>query len=554
MSDSEDSTVMYTTVSSPYEDSSDMGSPGVEGPPMMPEDPHAQRDTPLSHVHETKIPKICLPLRKRQCRTAPTPRYEVRKSLAAGAARQDRPAVARADLYEFIDMVDAAPGRLMSSELGYGGRHHVFLVGGCTGGPERPEFSRVRLDTVDWMPGTKRHVFEGQVTTTLIGSFAQTVRDYRVAGNGSRETGSNYRDAGSRPSKTETAYRGTKTSEEVTCPDDRVLEASKGPRLIIAILYYISCDLKKMGTVKEEPRGQHSHKHSYQANHICHECPAAGMNDSRCQTSLLHWQHCMQTPKGYDSPYFGTVSEGMNALFERYNQYFQELALLCGRMFLEESDKIERAYTAGSGDKKPYGGTKPLCTKCNYNHDGPCAPKCYKCNRVGHLARDCRSPANANTGSNQEANGCQTTVYASILFDTGADRSFAFSSQIDITPNALDHDYAVELADDRPNQLTKLTQKKVKFDWGDKEEAVIQLLKQKLCSAPILALPDGSEDFVAYCDASIKGLGDVLMQREKVIAYTSRQLKILEKNYTTHDLELGAVVFAPEILDTLFNV
>ncbi|GJW53288.1 putative reverse transcriptase domain-containing protein [Tanacetum coccineum] len=81
----------------------------------------------------------------------------------------------------------------------------------------------------------------------------------------------------------------------------------------------------------------------------------------------------------------------------------------------------------------------------------------------------------------------------------------------------------------------------VKFDWGDKEEAAIELLKEKLCSAPILALPDGSEDFVAYCDASIKGLGVVLMQREKVIAYASRQLKIHEKNYTTHDLELGAV-------------
>ncbi|GJR83533.1 putative reverse transcriptase domain-containing protein [Tanacetum coccineum] len=72
-------------------------------------------------------------------------------------------------------------------------------------------------------------------------------------------------------------------------------------------------------------------------------------------------------------------------------------------------------------------------------------------------------------------------------------------------------------------------------------------LKQKLCSAPILALPEGSEDFIAYCDASKKGLGVVLMQREKVIAYASRQLKIHEKNYTTHDLELGAVVFALKI-------
>nr|GFA80805.1 retrotransposon protein, putative, Ty3-gypsy subclass [Tanacetum cinerariifolium] len=84
--------------------------------------------------------------------------------------------------------------------------------------------------------------------------------------------------------------------------------------------------------------------------------------------------------------------------------------------------------------------------------------------------------------------------------------------------------------------MTKLTQKKIKFEWGDKQEAAFQLLKQKLCSAPILALLEGSEDFVAYCDASIKGLGAVLLQRDKVISYASRQLKIHEKNYTTHDL------------------
>nr|GEY58415.1 reverse transcriptase domain-containing protein [Tanacetum cinerariifolium] len=63
--------------------------------------------------------------------------------------------------------------------------------------------------------------------------------------------------------------------------------------------------------------------------------------------------------------------------------------------------------------------------------------------------------------------------------------------------------------------MTKLTQKKVKFEWGDKQEAVFQLLKQKLCSAPILDLPEGNEDFIVYCDASNKGLGAVLMQKEK---------------------------------------
>nr|GEW53070.1 putative reverse transcriptase domain-containing protein [Tanacetum cinerariifolium] len=92
--------------------------------------------------------------------------------------------------------------------------------------------------------------------------------------------------------------------------------------------------------------------------------------------------------------------------------------------------------------------------------------------------------------------------------------------------------------------MTKLTQKTVKYDWGEKEETAFQILKQKLCSALILALPEGSENFMVYCDASHKGLGAVLMQREKVIAYAFRQLKIYKKNYTTHDLELGATMFA----------
>ncbi|GJX45958.1 putative reverse transcriptase domain-containing protein [Tanacetum coccineum] len=95
--------------------------------------------------------------------------------------------------------------------------------------------------------------------------------------------------------------------------------------------------------------------------------------------------------------------------------------------------------------------------------------------------------------------------------------------------------------------MTKLTQKSVKFDWGEKLKNLVQLIKQKFAAPQCLAYLDGSEDFVVYCDASHKGLGAVLMQREKVIAYASRQLKVHEKNYTTHDLELGSVVFALKI-------
>ncbi|GKA94226.1 putative reverse transcriptase domain-containing protein [Tanacetum coccineum] len=316
---------------------------------------------------------------------------------------------------------------------------------------------------------------------------------------------------------------------------------------------------------------------------------------------------------------------------------------------------VARAYTAGSGEKKSYKGSKPLCSKCNYHHYGQCAPKCHKCNRVGHLARDYRSPINANNNNNQRAPRANPGVltcfeayvvgaagtnlnanvvtgtfllnnhYASILFDTGADRSFistAFSSLIDIIPITLDYGVDVELADVMPfgltnalavfmdlinrlckpyldkfvivfindiliyskskqeheeqtrarraseanlgvakergvrfiegfskiaKSMTKLTQKKVKFDWGDKHEAAFQLLKEKLCSAPILALPEGAENFIIYCDASHKGLGVVLMQNEKVIAYASRQLKIHEKNYTTHDLDLQHILDQKEL-------
>ncbi|GJT78604.1 putative reverse transcriptase domain-containing protein [Tanacetum coccineum] len=282
-----------------------------------------------------------------------------------------------------------------------------------------------------------------------------------------------------------------------------------------------------------------------------------------------------------------------------------------------------RTYTARSGKKNPYGRSKPLCSKCNYHHDGPCAPKCHKCNRVGHMARDCRNTSNANTTNNQRGTGAGQKA---TCFECGAQGHFKrecpklknnsrsnqvfpedlsglpltrqVDFQIDLMPGAASvarapyrlapsemkelSEQLQELSDKgfiRPSSspwgalvqflghvidsqgihvdpakikslkdwaspktpteirqflglagyyqrfiegflkiaklMTKLTQKGVKFDWGDKEEAVFQLIKQKLCSAPVLALHEGRKDFIVYCNASIKGLGAVLMQREK---------------------------------------
>ncbi|GJU52173.1 putative reverse transcriptase domain-containing protein [Tanacetum coccineum] len=218
-----------------------------------------------------------------------------------------------------------------------------------------------------------------------------------------------------------------------------------------------------------------------------------------------------------------------------------------------------RAYTAGTGEKKPYGGSKPLCAKCNYHHDGPCAPKCHKCNKFGHFARDCRSAGNANNANNQRGTGsgqkptcfecgvqghfkreCPklknnknhgnqvgndkapakvyavghagtnpdsnvvmgtfllNNRYASILFDTGADRSFvstAFSSQIDITPSTLDHYYDVELADGRIISFDAI----IDMDWLAQYQAII------VCAEKIVRIPWGNEILIIHGDGSNRG-------------------------------------------------
>ena len=95
--------------------------------------------------------------------------------------------------------------------------------------------------------------------------------------------------------------------------------------------------------------------------------------------------------------------------------------------------------------------------------------------------------------------------------------------------------------------LTKLTRKEENFVWSEACQQSFDELKQKLTSAPVLTLPSGQDGYTVNCDASRQGLACVLMQHENVIAYTSRQLKKHEKNYTTHDLELAVVVFALRI-------
>ncbi|GKF12708.1 putative reverse transcriptase domain-containing protein, partial [Tanacetum coccineum] len=167
-----------------------------------------------------------------------------------------------------------------------------------------------------------------------------------------------------------------------------------------------------------------------------------------------------------------------------------------------------RAYTARPGEKKEYGGSLPLCIKCNYHHNGQCAPKCNNCKKVGHLARDCRAGndgattrayAVGNKGKNMDSNVITGTFllknrHASILFDTGADRIFvstAFSSLIDIVPTTLDHDYDVELADGKIIGVNTIIQ--VKY------HVVI------VCDEKIVRIPFGNEILIVHGDGSNNG-------------------------------------------------
>ena len=95
--------------------------------------------------------------------------------------------------------------------------------------------------------------------------------------------------------------------------------------------------------------------------------------------------------------------------------------------------------------------------------------------------------------------------------------------------------------------MKKLTKKEVKFVWDDSCKRAFQELKRRVTSAPILIVLERGQRYTVYCDASKDGLGCVLMQSEKVVAYGSRHLKNHEQNYPMHDMELAAVVFALKI-------
>nr|GEV63604.1 putative reverse transcriptase domain-containing protein [Tanacetum cinerariifolium] len=239
-----------------------------------------------------------------------------------------------------------------------------------------------------------------------------------------------------------------------------------------------------------------------------------------------------------------------------------------GNVFASTANPIGRENTS----------TWPKCTTCNSYHapGGPCRT-CFNCNYPGHLAKNCRGvPRNVNPvdAKNPTVRACyecgiepnklgfrhEIKIASGQLVEID---KVIKSCKLEIEGHVFDIDLipfghgsfdviidgkVLRVLGERPKEKARLLMSTKASDKNQRKIVVVRdFPKDKLCNAPVLALFDGPEDFVVYCDAFGIGLVCVLMQKGKVIAYASRQLKIHEKNYTTHDLEPGIVVFAFKI-------
>nr|GEZ99548.1 hypothetical protein [Tanacetum cinerariifolium] len=156
-----------------------------------------------------------------------------------------------------------------------------------------------------------------------------------------------------------------------------------------------------------------------------------------------------------------------------------------GRQQPPKRQDVARAYAAGSGNRQQYAGSRPLCPKCNFNHDGPCTPRCYKCNKIGHLARDCRSPTNANVANNQRDHD-----YAVELADG---RIVGVNTIIcSCTLNFLNHPFNIDLMPIKMGSFDVI----IGMDWLSRYHAII------VCADKIVRISWGRETLIFHGDGS----------------------------------------------------
>ncbi|GJY33529.1 putative reverse transcriptase domain-containing protein [Tanacetum coccineum] len=425
--------------------------PSISLPPReeIPSSPLPIPSTPPNSPTHIEIPESCLPLRKRVHFASPTPSHEVGESSAAGAARRgfkDGPAVAREDPYS------VARGDL---------------------------YGFVDMDHKSRSSWTKAYRVVEMTTDLRMAKFQRRLDPQKRSGTGVR--------------------RPVQVARECTYPDFLKCQPLnfKGTEGVVGLTQWfekmesvysisnctVACQVKFATCTLQ------GNALTWWNSHVKTTTPeAAHAMPWRTLKKMMTDKYCPRGEiKKLEFEMWNLKVKGNDVV--TYSQRFQELALMCDRMFPEEIDQVEK-YVGGlpdtihgsvmatkpktmqdaiefatelmdkkintwveqNGDRRPYGGPRPLCPKCNYHHDGPCAPKCHKCNRFGHVSRDCRSPPNVNTGANQRACfecGAQGKGVCRRQCKGKPGQQCHHGSRIVITPTALDHDYNVEIADGR---------------------------------------------------------------------------------------------------------
>nr|GEW45403.1 reverse transcriptase domain-containing protein [Tanacetum cinerariifolium] len=158
----------------------------------------------------------------------------------------------------------------------------------------------------------------------------------------------------------------------------------------------VKCEnCKKVGHIIQNYRTPATAKN--QRTRTCYECGSLRHYKSECP--IVKFQKCMDMIHG------GVRATKPKIMQDSIEIETKLMNKKISTLVVCQAKNKRKTYTVWYGEKKYYSGSKPLCSKCNYHHDGPCAPKCHKCNRVGHLARDCRSSTNANTTNIQKGTG-----------------------------------------------------------------------------------------------------------------------------------------------------
>ncbi|GJS64437.1 putative reverse transcriptase domain-containing protein [Tanacetum coccineum] len=439
---------------------------------------------------------------ERSCHTAPTLRYEVGESLAAGAARQDGPAVARAELYEFVDMVDAAPGRLMPSELGYG---IMDIWDDLEDGIMYSLLDDAREDR-SLLRGRVNMLFRDRPyhrRTALL--MEEEARVSRVAWAQSMDASDKTRSEGMSHWTTMTEFQRQQGPANGPAQPEAMIDQGVTAALTARDATRNGDDSHTSGTgVRRNERFVREMETVFRITNCSVENQIKFSTCTLLAGALTWWNSHVMTV-GHDVA-----------------------------MFPEESDKIKRSHAnanTGSNQRGNRAGQKPTCYECGVQgHFKRECPKLKNNNNRGNQVGNARAPAKVyavgQAGTNPDANIVTGTFllnnrYDSILFDTSADRSFvstAFSSQIDITPNALDHDYAVELANsrivgvntiirgctlnflDHPFNINLMPIEMGSFDviigmdWLSKYQDVI------VCAEKIVRIPYGNETLIIHGD------------------------------------------------------